>query len=159
METSDLPSSFMHERIFSPFLSALFSTPTSSSCQPLDRDPPSGRAHWRLRVSTTDGKHYAHTDVLVNLKDVNDNAPYFSQPILYAAISEDTPQGTLTLYFISGVNGFQEILKCLRVLGKNYSGCCNNCYIVIRILVPMRHTQPYTHVGRCVSDKSRGERR
>ncbi|KAK3879098.1 hypothetical protein Pcinc_016307 [Petrolisthes cinctipes] len=61
--------------------------------RPLDRDPPNGRAHWRLRVSATDGEHDGHTDVLVNLKDVNDNAPYFPQPTLYAAISEDTPQG------------------------------------------------------------------
>lgn len=90
----------MHERFFPLLKSAFLSISTSSSSQPLDRDPPSGRAHWRLRVSTTDGKHDAHTDVLVNLKDVNDNAPYFSQPTLYAAISEDTPQGILTLYFI-----------------------------------------------------------
>lgn len=71
------------------------SFPPPSPHQPLDRDPPKGRAQWRLRVSATDGELGTHTDVLVNLKDVNDNAPYFPTPTLHASISEDTPRGKL----------------------------------------------------------------
>ncbi|XP_071516704.1 putative neural-cadherin 2 [Panulirus ornatus] len=63
--------------------------------RPLDRDPPNGRPQWRLRVGATDGELAAHTDVRVNLKDVNDNAPFFPETIVTAFVSEDTPKGTL----------------------------------------------------------------
>ena len=63
------------------------------SPQPLDRDPPHGRAQWSLRVTATDGELEAHTDVRVNVKDVNDNAPFFPSRTTTAAVSEDTPKG------------------------------------------------------------------
>ncbi|XP_071516873.1 putative neural-cadherin 2 isoform X2 [Panulirus ornatus] len=62
--------------------------------RPLDRDPPNGRPQWRLRVGATDGELAAHTDVRVNLKDVNDNAPFFPETIVTAFVSEDTPKGS-----------------------------------------------------------------
>ncbi|XP_071534605.1 putative neural-cadherin 2 isoform X2 [Panulirus ornatus] len=62
---------------------------------PLDRDPPYGRSQWRLQVSATDGELVTYTTVHVNLKDINDNAPYFPQPVVNATISENTRQGML----------------------------------------------------------------
>ncbi|XP_050739443.1 neural-cadherin-like isoform X4 [Eriocheir sinensis] len=61
--------------------------------KPLDRDPPHGRPQWRLRVVATDGELSAATHVHVNLKDVNDNAPYFPTPRLAVAVPEDAPRG------------------------------------------------------------------
>ncbi|XP_050738814.1 putative neural-cadherin 2 isoform X2 [Eriocheir sinensis] len=70
--------------------------PTSGAVlllRPLDRDPPNGQAQWRIRVTAEDGELSAYTDVMVNLKDINDNAPFFPTPTLRAAISENTPKG------------------------------------------------------------------
>ncbi|XP_045584423.2 putative neural-cadherin 2 isoform X2 [Procambarus clarkii] len=61
--------------------------------RPLDRDPPYGRSQWRLQVTASDGLQEATTAVHVNLKDINDNAPYFPQHIVNATISENTPEG------------------------------------------------------------------
>ncbi|XP_071548441.1 LOW QUALITY PROTEIN: putative neural-cadherin 2 [Panulirus ornatus] len=61
--------------------------------RPLDRDPPSGQSRWRLRVVATDGEFAAFTAVHINLKDINDNAPYFPQATINATISENTPEG------------------------------------------------------------------
>ncbi|XP_050723500.1 putative neural-cadherin 2 isoform X2 [Eriocheir sinensis] len=69
--------------------------------RPLDRDPPHGRAQWRLRVTATDGQLEAHTDVRVNVKDVNDNAPYFPAATTTAAVSEDTPKGTIVAHMMA----------------------------------------------------------
>ncbi|XP_042213435.1 putative neural-cadherin 2 [Homarus americanus] len=69
--------------------------------RPLDRDPPHGRAQWRLRVTATDGQLETHTDVRVNLKDVNDNAPYFPSHITTATVSEDTPKGTVVAHMVA----------------------------------------------------------
>ncbi|XP_063876237.1 putative neural-cadherin 2 isoform X2 [Scylla paramamosain] len=63
--------------------------------RPLDRDPPHGQAQWRLRVTATDGELNAHTDIRVNLKDANDNPPFFPSRITTATVSEDTPIGSL----------------------------------------------------------------
>ncbi|XP_045129226.1 putative neural-cadherin 2 isoform X2 [Portunus trituberculatus] len=71
--------------------------PTSGAVlllRPLDRDPPNGQAQWKIRVAAEDGEWSAFTDVLVNLKDINDNAPFFASPTLRAAISENTPKGS-----------------------------------------------------------------
>ncbi|XP_045130452.1 putative neural-cadherin 2 isoform X1 [Portunus trituberculatus] len=62
--------------------------------RPLDRDPPHGRPQWRLRVTATDGELEAHTDIRVNLKDANDNAPFFPSRTTTATVSEDTPLGS-----------------------------------------------------------------
>ncbi|XP_042883447.1 putative neural-cadherin 2 isoform X2 [Penaeus japonicus] len=61
--------------------------------RPLDRDPPHGKSQWRLRVAASDGELRAHTAVHVNLKDINDNAPYFPKSVINATISENTPEG------------------------------------------------------------------
>nr|XP_053635865.1 putative neural-cadherin 2 isoform X3 [Cherax quadricarinatus] len=70
--------------------------PTSGAIdllRPLDRDPPHGQSRWHLRVVATDGELNATTAVHVNLKDINDNAPYFPQSVVNATISENTPEG------------------------------------------------------------------
>ncbi|XP_045129934.1 putative neural-cadherin 2 isoform X2 [Portunus trituberculatus] len=69
--------------------------------RPLDRDPPHGRAQWSLRVTATDGELEAHTDVRVNVKDVNDNAPFFPSRTTTAAVSEDTPKGTVVARMVA----------------------------------------------------------
>ncbi|XP_042227979.1 putative neural-cadherin 2 isoform X2 [Homarus americanus] len=61
--------------------------------RPLDRDPPHGRSQWRLRVRATDGELETTTAVHVNLKDINDNPPFFPVPVVNATISENTPEG------------------------------------------------------------------
>ncbi|KAK8730596.1 hypothetical protein OTU49_007825, partial [Cherax quadricarinatus] len=62
--------------------------------QPLDRDAPWGRARWRLWVTATDGVHEAHAQVHVNVKDINDNAPFFPQDIIDASVLENSEAGT-----------------------------------------------------------------
>ncbi|XP_045113360.1 putative neural-cadherin 2 isoform X2 [Portunus trituberculatus] len=61
--------------------------------KPLDRDPPHGRSQWRLLVTASDGELEDATAVHVNLKDVNDNAPYFLEATINATITENTPRG------------------------------------------------------------------
>ena len=78
----------------------MFETPYTaplSPLQPLDRDPPHGRAQWHLRVTATDGQLEAHADVRVNLKDANDNAPFFPSRTTTVSVSEDTPLGNSQL--------------------------------------------------------------
>ncbi|XP_069188218.1 putative neural-cadherin 2 [Procambarus clarkii] len=62
--------------------------------RPLDRDPPGGRSQWRLRVSASDGATEASTAVHVNLKDINDNAPFFPSATLNATVPENAARGT-----------------------------------------------------------------
>ena len=48
--------------------------------QPLNRDPPHGKASWKFTVFAQDegGEGLVgFAEVLINLKDVNDNAPTF----------------------------------------------------------------------------------
>ncbi|XP_050740052.1 putative neural-cadherin 2 [Eriocheir sinensis] len=90
---SSSPSSSSSSSSSSPSFSI---HPTSGEIyllKPLDRDPPHGRPQWRLRVVATDGELSAATHVHVNLKDVNDNAPYFPTPRLAVAVPEDAPRG------------------------------------------------------------------
>ena len=61
--------------------------------QPLDRDPPEGKARWTLRVTASDGQLEATTGVQINLKDVNDNAPKFPKELVRAAVPENAPAG------------------------------------------------------------------
>ena len=61
--------------------------------QPLDRDPPSGRFQWQLTVTASDGEHEATTTVVVNVKDINDNRPFFGEPTIEAAVPENSPNG------------------------------------------------------------------
>ncbi|XP_047740918.1 neural-cadherin, partial [Hyalella azteca] len=61
---------------------------------PLDRDAPTGQARWHLTVTATDGQHTASTDVVVNLKDVNDNVPVFPHDVIDAHVLENSLAGT-----------------------------------------------------------------
>ncbi|KAF2359630.1 Cadherin [Trinorchestia longiramus] len=69
-------------------------TGTISVMKPLDRDPPHGRATWRLVVTASDGELQADTEVVVNLKDINDNAPVFPTTEIEATVTENSPSGT-----------------------------------------------------------------
>ncbi|KAF2355242.1 Cadherin, partial [Trinorchestia longiramus] len=62
--------------------------------KPLDRDAPNGRARWALTVSVSDGAHTSTADLFVNVKDINDNAPFFPTPQLVASVRENSPAGT-----------------------------------------------------------------
>ncbi|KAF2355243.1 Cadherin [Trinorchestia longiramus] len=62
--------------------------------KPLDRDAPNGRARWALTVSVSDGAHTSTADLFVNVKDINDNAPFFPTPQLVASVKENSPAGT-----------------------------------------------------------------
>ena len=66
--------------------------------QPLDRDGPYGQSRWLLRVTASDGSREAHTRVLINLKDVNDNPPRFPTPVVTAAVPENTLDGEMSIY-------------------------------------------------------------
>ncbi|XP_050723132.1 putative neural-cadherin 2 isoform X2 [Eriocheir sinensis] len=94
----DLSYTLSGDGIFSNGSRPCFSVDAASGTllllRPLDRDPPHGRPQWRLRVTATDGQLEAHTDVRVNLKDANDNAPFFPSRTTTATVSEDTPLGS-----------------------------------------------------------------
>lgn len=64
--------------------------------KPLDRDAPSGQAQWRFTVfAEVEGSSglIGHADVLVNLKDINDNAPYFPHAFYIGNVSENSTAG------------------------------------------------------------------
>ena len=61
--------------------------------QPLDRDPPLGQSKWEFDILASDGELEASTRVVVNVKDVNDNSPYFPQPQSTAYVTENRPEG------------------------------------------------------------------
>ncbi len=64
----------------------------------LDRDLPSGRPQWKLAVFAEDERTrglVGYADVIVNLKDINDNAPYFAFTHYNANVTEN---GTIGLY-------------------------------------------------------------
>lgn len=54
--------------------------------KPLDRDPPNGQVFWQMTVGAYDEwgltttKKAAYQILTVNLKDINDNAPFYSGP-------------------------------------------------------------------------------
>ncbi|XP_050723109.1 putative neural-cadherin 2 isoform X3 [Eriocheir sinensis] len=95
----DLSYTLSGDGIFSNGSRPCFSVDAASGTllllRPLDRDPPHGRPQWRLRVTATDGQLESHTDVRVNLKDTNDNAPFFPSRTTTATVSEDIPLGSL----------------------------------------------------------------
>ncbi|XP_047735576.1 putative neural-cadherin 2, partial [Hyalella azteca] len=64
---------------------------------PLDRDAPTGQARWHLTVTATDGQYTASTDVVVNLKDVNDNVPVFPHDVIDAHVLENSLAGTCSV--------------------------------------------------------------
>lgn len=60
--------------------------------RPLDRDAPNGRPVWRFTVYAEDegGKNglTGYADVIVNLRDINDNAPFFPNTVYIGNVSE-----------------------------------------------------------------------
>ncbi|XP_037558353.1 neural-cadherin isoform X4 [Dermacentor silvarum] len=64
--------------------------------KPLDRDLPHGRSQWRFTVFAEDeggNGLVGFADVLVNLKDVNDNAPFFPSAIYTGNVTENGTAG------------------------------------------------------------------
>ncbi|CAG2115666.1 unnamed protein product, partial [Medioppia subpectinata] len=71
--------------------------------RPLDRDLPTGRPNWRFTVLAADegGPGYSPTvgfaDVLITVKDINDNAPVFQQSIYRGCVADNATAGTPVL--------------------------------------------------------------
>ncbi|EAA14580.4 AGAP009717-PA, partial [Anopheles gambiae str. PEST] len=68
---------------------------------PLNRDPPHGRASWKFTVFAQDegGEGLVgFTEVQINLKDVNDNAPQFPNGIAYGNVTEN---GTIGMHVMT----------------------------------------------------------
>ncbi|XP_069196001.1 putative neural-cadherin 2 isoform X2 [Procambarus clarkii] len=61
--------------------------------RPLDRDEPTGRACWELHITASDGLHAASAVVHVNVKDINDNAPFFPNLTINATVPENDGAG------------------------------------------------------------------
>ncbi|XP_066966022.1 putative neural-cadherin 2 [Macrobrachium rosenbergii] len=59
----------------------------------LNRDAPDGRPRWHLRVTVTDGLHTAQALIHVNVKDINDNSPYFPHDTINATVMENSRTG------------------------------------------------------------------
>ncbi|CAH1634963.1 unnamed protein product [Spodoptera littoralis] len=57
---------------------------------------------YSLRVAATDGKFTAHTDVHVDVLDVNDNPPYCLRHRYYARLPEDAANGTRVMTLETG---------------------------------------------------------
>uniref|UniRef100_A0A182VL52 Cadherin domain-containing protein n=3 Tax=gambiae species complex TaxID=44542 RepID=A0A182VL52_ANOME len=69
--------------------------------KPLNRDPPHGRASWKFTVFAQDegGEGLVgFTEVQINLKDVNDNAPQFPNGIAYGNVTEN---GTIGMHVMT----------------------------------------------------------
>ncbi|XP_049536228.1 neural-cadherin-like isoform X1 [Anopheles darlingi] len=69
--------------------------------KPLNRDPPHGRASWKFTVFAQDegGEGLVgFTEVQINLKDVNDNAPLFPNGIAYGNVTEN---GTIGMHVMT----------------------------------------------------------
>lgn len=76
--------------------------------QPLDRDSPQGRPQWKFTVFAQDegGEGLVgYADILINLRDVNDNAPVFLQSLYTANVTENGTAGTF-ICCIYQRNGF-----------------------------------------------------
>ncbi|XP_049940787.1 neural-cadherin-like [Schistocerca serialis cubense] len=68
--------------------------------KPLDRDPPAGRPLWRFTAFAQDeggAGLVGFADVQVTLSDVNDNSPFFPQPLYHGYVVENAPAGTFIL--------------------------------------------------------------
>lgn len=61
----------------------------------LDRDLPHGQPLWRLNAyakSHQTGKTLGYADIVVRLRDINDNTPHFSQTVYSVAIAENASE-------------------------------------------------------------------
>ncbi|CAG2101814.1 unnamed protein product [Medioppia subpectinata] len=68
---------------------------------PLDRDQPFGRPQWKLSVYAEDSKSgqlVGFADVIINLKDINDNPPVFAHKHFWANVTEN---GTIGRHVIT----------------------------------------------------------
>ena len=64
--------------------------------QALDRDLPSGRPQWKLAVVAEDERYRSligYADVIIKLKDINDNSPYFPFRHYSANVTENGTVG------------------------------------------------------------------
>ncbi|KAJ7421755.1 hypothetical protein WISP_41297 [Willisornis vidua] len=112
------------------------STGALSLVRPLDRE---AQALHTLVVRATDtlGGHFALVPVAIEVKDVNDNKPYFPVEVLSASIRENLPPGTLvtTLRAIDADTGaFGELRYTVleQVLGDPLMGDGQDAFAVNR---------------------------
>ncbi|KAJ6219100.1 hypothetical protein RDWZM_004912, partial [Blomia tropicalis] len=66
--------------------------------KPLDRDPPNGRATWKFSVQARNrNTHFilAVADVLITVRDINDNKPLFEQKEYRTSLMENGPPGQI----------------------------------------------------------------
>ena len=81
-----------------------------------------------LRIQATDGKFLSNTTLFINVKDVNDNYPYFNESSLSAVVPENIPigygviriaaedkdsgsNGQLTYSLVQGANDTDTLVK------------------------------------------------
>nr|CAD7568523.1 unnamed protein product [Timema californicum] len=57
--------------------------------------------NYNLTISVTDGSHTSHTQLLVNVIDMNDHRPEFSDRFYHADVSEDLDEGTTILRLLA----------------------------------------------------------
>lgn len=63
----------------------------------LDRDRPLGKPQWRLSAlarSRRGGQVLGYADIVVHLRDLNDNVPQFTYSVYYSNLSENSTVGT-----------------------------------------------------------------
>ncbi|XP_076257873.1 neural-cadherin-like [Rhynchophorus ferrugineus] len=68
--------------------------------KPLDRDPPNGRPLWRFTVfaQDEDGEGLVgYADVQINLKDINDNPPFFPEDVYAGNVTENGTAGVVVM--------------------------------------------------------------
>ncbi len=61
----------------------------------LDRDQPHGQPLWRLNAyakSSQTGKTLGYADIVVRLRDINDNVPTFNQSVFTVAVAENASE-------------------------------------------------------------------
>nr|CAD7424977.1 unnamed protein product [Timema monikensis] len=57
--------------------------------------------NYNLTISVTDGSHITHTQLFVNVIDMNDHRPEFSDRFYHADVSEDLEEGTTILRLLA----------------------------------------------------------
>ncbi|CAG2164912.1 unnamed protein product, partial [Oppiella nova] len=70
----------------------------------LDRDQPFGRPQWKLSVYAEDAKSgqlVGFADVHINLKDINDNSPFFAHKHFWANVTENGTIGQFVITLIA----------------------------------------------------------
>ena len=70
----------------------------------LDRDQPFGKPQWKISVNAEDlksGQLVGFADVIINLKDINDNSPFFVQKHYLANVTENATVGQHVITLIA----------------------------------------------------------